>query len=257
MAIQTWGSLQKSTTDDETIEQAIGRLISDHEADASAHLGAGESLEAHKTAEVIDHPAQSVVIDKTAFGLYDEIATVIGGYGWDPDVGTIYVSGKRTGGFSLFSQTDVYCIETFPWDEVVPYPEKDLLFNFFLTMNGAQYTNGIGKVAFSNDTSEVANDRIEFIKTGTSYYFRIYSGGTKVHEYTLQTGGEFSSYVGIYWDSINEQIVLSLNGTNVSVYETANWHDFISQFGILYGNRSTNTNIEVSISMWKARYQFF
>ncbi len=68
MGIQSWGSLQKSTEDDETIEQAIARLIAEHESDSESHLGVGESLEAHKTANVIDHPADSVVSDKIPDG---------------------------------------------------------------------------------------------------------------------------------------------------------------------------------------------
>lgn len=62
--IENWGALQKSATDDETIEQAIDRLIAVHEADAEAHQGAGESLQNHKSDTVIDHPAESVVNDK-------------------------------------------------------------------------------------------------------------------------------------------------------------------------------------------------
>lgn len=67
MAIQNWGALQKSADDDETIEQAIARLIAVHEGDAESHLGEGESLAAHKAADVIDHPAYSVVRDKVSF----------------------------------------------------------------------------------------------------------------------------------------------------------------------------------------------
>jgi len=61
---EVWGLLEKSLTDDETINEAINAAIASHEADASAHLGVGESLESHKTSEVIDHLAGSVVADK-------------------------------------------------------------------------------------------------------------------------------------------------------------------------------------------------
>jgi hypothetical protein len=64
MPLQNWEGLQKSATDPETIEQAIARLIGVHESDASAHLGPGESLEAHKNADVLDHPPGSVLGDK-------------------------------------------------------------------------------------------------------------------------------------------------------------------------------------------------
>lgn len=67
MSIQSWGGLQKSADDDETIEEAINRLISVHEGDSEAHLGVGESLQTHKAEDVIDHPASSVLRDKIAF----------------------------------------------------------------------------------------------------------------------------------------------------------------------------------------------
>lgn len=56
--------MQKSSTDDTTIDTAIADAIALHEADPDAHLGVGESIEQHKMAEVIDHPAGSIISDK-------------------------------------------------------------------------------------------------------------------------------------------------------------------------------------------------
>lgn len=64
MAEPTWGLLEKSQVDAETIEEAIDRLITAHNDDANAHIGAGKSLDTHKAQETIDHPADSVVTDK-------------------------------------------------------------------------------------------------------------------------------------------------------------------------------------------------
>ena len=64
MANPTWDLLQKNLTDPETIEEAIARLITAHEADPTAHLGVGESLQAHKADDILDHPAGSVLSDK-------------------------------------------------------------------------------------------------------------------------------------------------------------------------------------------------
>ncbi len=60
----TWGTLPKAQDDPQLITEAIAQAIADHEADPEAHLGVGESLEQHKTNEVIDHPAVSIVPDK-------------------------------------------------------------------------------------------------------------------------------------------------------------------------------------------------
>jgi hypothetical protein len=44
----TWGQLAKSQTDPEKIEEAIKRLINEHNADPEAHLVEGGSLKSHK-----------------------------------------------------------------------------------------------------------------------------------------------------------------------------------------------------------------
>lgn len=64
MADPVWGQLAKAQDNPETIEGAIVRLIAEHEADAGAHTGTGESLETHKTQETVDHPVGSIVADK-------------------------------------------------------------------------------------------------------------------------------------------------------------------------------------------------
>lgn len=67
MTLPLWGQLQKSTDDAETIEEAIARIVALHEEEPTAHLGEGESLSEHKHQSTIDHPAGSVVADKSAF----------------------------------------------------------------------------------------------------------------------------------------------------------------------------------------------
>jgi len=64
MSTETWGALNKALDDNETIEEAIARLIVAHLADADAHIESGESLYDHKQSAVIDHLADSVVTDK-------------------------------------------------------------------------------------------------------------------------------------------------------------------------------------------------
>ena len=63
--IPTWGSSPKAQDDPTTIDEAINAAIVAHEADPTAHLGDGESLQQHKNNEVIDHPAFSIVADKS------------------------------------------------------------------------------------------------------------------------------------------------------------------------------------------------
>jgi stage V sporulation protein SpoVS len=64
MPLPNWGNLEKSLTDPEKIEEAIARMIREHNEDETAHLGPGQSLQSHKASEIIDHLALSIVADK-------------------------------------------------------------------------------------------------------------------------------------------------------------------------------------------------
>jgi hypothetical protein len=68
MSVVTWDMLAKNQTDPETVEECVARLIAEHEADETAHLGVGESLSEHKGDAVIDHPADSILDDKIPNG---------------------------------------------------------------------------------------------------------------------------------------------------------------------------------------------
>jgi len=64
MSIPIWGLLQRALDNPQTIDQAIAAAIVAHEEEPTAHLGAGESLQAHKNDNIIDHPQGSVLGDK-------------------------------------------------------------------------------------------------------------------------------------------------------------------------------------------------
>lgn len=68
MDMPPWGDLPKSQVDPQLITQAIDAAIAAHEADPTAHLGDGESLQQHKSNDVVDHPAMSIVPDKFSVG---------------------------------------------------------------------------------------------------------------------------------------------------------------------------------------------
>lgn len=68
MATIVWGLLEKSLVDNEKIEEAIARLILEHNEDETAHLGTGQSLQSHKASEIIDHVVDSIIEDKIKNG---------------------------------------------------------------------------------------------------------------------------------------------------------------------------------------------
>lgn len=89
MSEPNWGLLAKSAVDNETVEEAVDRIVQDHDDDPDAHLDATQSLQSHKAAEIIDHIAGSVIADKLTMS--EEITecsfqsmdswTVVGGAG--------------------------------------------------------------------------------------------------------------------------------------------------------------------------------
>lgn len=64
MSDPNWGMLSKAQDNSETIEEAIARLITVHNADEESHLATGQSLQSHKAADIIDHLANSIIADK-------------------------------------------------------------------------------------------------------------------------------------------------------------------------------------------------
>lgn len=68
MSLPLWKNLQRDQNDDRTIDDVINDKIDDHNDSTNAHLGSSgsgdRSLESHKTDDVLDHPAGSVVADK-------------------------------------------------------------------------------------------------------------------------------------------------------------------------------------------------
>lgn len=85
---EVWGQLSKAQDDDEKINEAIDSAVAVHEADASAHLGASESLQSHKAAEIIDHVVGSVVSDKLSMTEYQAKTIFEALDKWD-SVGTV------------------------------------------------------------------------------------------------------------------------------------------------------------------------
>jgi len=65
---EVWGLMPKSQDDPETIEEAITRIVGEHNDNNTAHAGTGQSLDVHRQSEVLDHLALSIVADKIASG---------------------------------------------------------------------------------------------------------------------------------------------------------------------------------------------
>lgn len=64
MSVETWGMMPKSQVDPEKVEEAVDRIVEEHNDDPEAHLAEGQSFQSHRASEIIDHRARAVVGDK-------------------------------------------------------------------------------------------------------------------------------------------------------------------------------------------------
>lgn len=222
--MDTWGLVQKSAVDPETIEQAIARLITAHENDASAHLGAGESLEAHKSADIIDHPASSVLGDKATTSELDTKTSFESLTGWitsgyvsnDLFPGANIASDDGAGTFAqgilkcIFNKSDAY----FNWDKDALL-ETNLNEEIWLD----SYKFYFGWFKYTSATSikglgfKVANNVIYgFLGNGTTTQFTA-SIGSGIHEMVNMR---------VMWDATLKTATFYINGTPVATLTDAN-----------------------------------
>ena len=253
MTLPNWGQQEKAQDNPQTIDQAIAAAIAAHEADPTAHLGVGESLEQHKSFEIIDHPAQSVVLDKTPFQDYEEFLGDLGSHNWSNEQGSWDINNDTTVSASLFSQTQFIAVSNLPHKSGANYPNSDLMYQFRLQLGWAGSADGNLAFGFTNDTL-LGGARMLFQKDGTNWYFRIYSATALVHEYQLPAGNVLNKYYRIYWDSVNQQIVLYIGTTVATTFATANWKDYIFNSNQVDMSRTTNQSMSFLMTDWKATF---
>jgi len=253
MTLPLWGQLQKSQDDDESIEQAIAKLVQTHTIDPTSHLGTNESLSSHKHENVIDHPAGSIVGDKLSFNLYQEYMADLGSHNWVADFGSYNVNNATTVAVYMNAQSYFmgYCITNHLGSYY--YPDDDLMYQFQLSLNGHQSSDGTLYISWSEDEATNAT-RMSIEKSGTSFYWRLYKNGTVVAQYNLGVGNYWKKYIRIYFDSVNETIRLFIGTTEAVSYTTPDWKDWIFSDINVEISRSTNTNLYFRIYAWKMLY---
>lgn len=203
MAEPLWGNLQKAQDDPETIEEAIERLILAHEEDPTAHLGDGESLQAHKSEEVIDHPAGSLVPDKQSLvdvsyrPLFESLdafsqdgtyvantpnGAVLGSAGVSNTAYNELWAPLNTSGFVAGWATD--CLLQFSWyastfSNTVMYmlmglgPNQADEFRFGIKISGGVVSAHVGYYDEAFDYQEI-NSTITGVSAATQYVWRIH-----------------------------------------------------------------------------------
>lgn len=253
MALPLWGELEKAQDSNQTIEQAIAAAIVAHEEDPTAHLGVGESLQSHKHDPIIDHPAQSVVLDKTPFSYYEEYKTGIGLQNWSAQVGNFIANTDTRISANSFSQSDFEAVGgvTYPYGS--NYPDSDLMVQFKLRLT--RDSQDIGKVIFgwTNDLI-TSGSRMVFENDGTVWKWRIYSGSTIKHSFSITSSWKLEKYFRIFFDSVENKIVLYQGSTVLSTYNTVNWKDYIFNYLGAYFKRTTSKQHGITLEDWKSTY---
>jgi hypothetical protein len=253
MVLPLWGQLEKAQDDDTTIMEAIAEAIAEHEADPTAHLGSGESLQAHKSDGVIDHPAQSVVLDKTPYQNYEQFLNGLGEQNWSNEDGSWSTNTDTIKSASLFSQNSFIGVGALPHPVGSSYPDADLMYQFRLQLSHGGNTDGSLAFGFTNDVLD-GGARMIFVKDSTTWRWQIYSASGLEHSFALSTSNTYTKYYRIFYDSVNEAIVLYEGSTVVSTFETVDWKDYIFNGIQVDMSRSTNNQIAFHLSGWKSTF---
>jgi hypothetical protein len=162
----TWGQLAKSQTDPEKIEEAIQRLIAEHNADPEAHLVEGGSLQSHKMAEIIDHLVSSIIADKIKDG---EVTP--------PKILSLLSNEEEVGHISDFSTWDSYVAgsgsvtKRFKYNEVATGSTINSIASIYLKFGNYPGYSGPYRFDFKVYIEEYINEGMEcYIKFGGGNY---------------------------------------------------------------------------------------
>lgn len=180
MTTQVWGMLPKAQDNSETIEEAIERLIGEHNEDGSAHLGATGSLGVHRSSGILDHLAGSIVADKLSpreVLIREQFANADA---FTEDDGTVYASGyaltllKSTG--NTTKARAVSDVETYDKDA---FFDRDVLFQFMHKFGSlsntpqfdAYFGGGYSGAGVALGVRVVSDGATFFVKDGIGYTY--------------------------------------------------------------------------------------
>jgi hypothetical protein len=198
MPLPNWGQLEKSLTDSEKIEEAINRLIQDHNDDPNAHLAEGQSLYSHKAAEIIDHLVASIVSDKIKRGAIDLLKLSLTEHqfisvfesldGWEKTLGVeakIFGMAMQTG--STINTERKLSAEPFGDVKAIDFT-KDTFFQTSICLGSN--TNQLIYFIAGPCNLDVDDNGFGFkILNGTLYAIHIVGDGATRTEYTTEISG--------------------------------------------------------------------
>lgn len=255
MGIMTivWYNLPKSQNDPETIEEAITRIVAEHNAEPTAHTGLGESIDLHRKNDILDHPAQSVVGDKTPFSEYQIFDGGITKETWSAEAGAVTSKSGHDINVSLFSQTYFYGVFTHRYAVGNNYPDADLIMQFSLTLNGFQNSDGYFKFALTNDLPDDATV-IQFEKSGVNFNLKVKEGGTTIVSQALTAQNNVRQIYRLYYEHLTGTIYLYEGATIAAQWQPTTFKNFIFPYFALEMSRTTNTSLSFRIRDFKSTF---
>jgi hypothetical protein len=233
MSEPVWGLLEKSQVDNEKIEEAVDRIVEQHNDDETAHLETGQALQSHKAAEIIDHAALSIINDKIANGVLQQSklsSTELQAYitfesmdGWNKSAAGITNSILGTAIYTGSTINTVRFISNEPSGigDINPY-NKDTFFQTAIKLNAT--TNQLVYFMtgdFQNDDSDCG---FGFkVSNGTLYAIVVKAVGASRTEYTTEITGITLTNLNIYkafYDYSEGKIYFYVNGVLKHTEET-------------------------------------
>ena len=257
MSTEVWGVMPKSQDDPESVEDAINRLISDHEADPEAHLGAGESLETHRQDDILDHPPGSILPDKVGANVGIDGRGALNQYTLEVDVGTTGTFGDLRWSASLAAQVAYEAHLNVYFSTVYLEYDDFLDMSFYLNIGGVHIAEGNFSLTLDSDLGD--NEGFRIRKDATTIYLDALDGtGTPIDSVVLSSGSFGSRRMRFVYDIVEQKAYAYMNGVLMMTVVGADFDAGIGGFkpGFLeiVMSRVLNTSITFSITGWVASY---
>jgi hypothetical protein len=191
--MNTWDELPKNQIDPELVEQAIDRIVSNHNDDPDAHLGDNQALQSHRASEIIDHLAQSVLNDKLHIPARAYTAVVGAGTLVDyNDLQSAIDFVASVGGGSIYITSGTYSLPnilTIPTNIQIYGQSRETVF-----LDCAPISSSGGNAYFHSDNLSGANASFtngsnQVVGVGTHFLTDCLQNGSEIYNSNSDWGG--------------------------------------------------------------------
>lgn len=265
MSVETWGTMPKAQDDDETIDEAIVRLISAHNDASDSHLGAGGSLQSHAASEVIDHLADSIITDKLLDNAvsYEKLLSAsmyvlnLNYESWDKWVFNVGDGGDDIGCIFLQTGNIINTVrEGYP--NVAVGPESNKACVWSVPFRFGQTTSQLGYVACG--FNELGGECIGFgfkVSNSSLYALRVEMVGGVYTEYTTLISGVAVNCLHIYRIEYNgsNEIKFYVDGVLVATHSGISFGSYYSMNTPLYVYIKNTTGANKTLDVYPLYFQ--